>query len=357
MDLKNVVKKLNRFAPTTLAEDWDNVGLLVEPTPPHKVNTLFLTNDLTEEVLEEAVTKNADMILAYHPPIFSAMKRLTMRTEKERIIVKAIEKRIAIYSPHTSYDAVDGGVNDWLASGLEIFSKPLQNHVTCGDLKGALLEKSLYLLSYTRGYKLEFLDCEQGLTHTLKSVPGVSDIMLSVNDNMVRMRASMNCTTSGLPRALEILNKDEDVKGTIQITQLMKPPIPHTGMGRLCTLKEPINLKQSLEKKKKHLNLPHVQLAVGKEKSLDSPVKTIAVCAGSGSTVLRGSLADLYVTGEMSHHEVLAAVAQGTSVILCNHSNTERGYLQVIRNKFDEQFEGKVKVIVSEVDEDPLKVF
>lgn len=118
MELKTVVRKLNKFAPTTLAESWDNVGLLVEPTPPHEVKTLFLTNDLTEEVLEEAIEKDANMILSYHPPIFSALKRLTMRNEKERIIVKAIEKRIAIYSPHTSYDAVEGGVNDWLSSGL-----------------------------------------------------------------------------------------------------------------------------------------------------------------------------------------------------------------------------------------------
>ena len=118
MDLKNVVKRLNKFAPTDLAESWDNVGLLVEPTPPHQVNTLFLTNDLTEEVLEEAIKKESNMILSYHPPIFVPLKRLTMRSEKERIIVKAIEKRIAIYAPHTSYDAVQGGVNDWLASGL-----------------------------------------------------------------------------------------------------------------------------------------------------------------------------------------------------------------------------------------------
>ncbi len=91
--------------------------------------------------------------------------------------------------------------------------------------------------------------------------------------------------------------------------------------------------------------------------STESPVKTVALCAGSGSSVLRGVLADLYVTGEMSHHEILAAVAQETSVIVCNHSNTERGYLQVLRTKLDEQFEGKVTVVVSERDEDPLKVF
>ena len=85
-------------------------------------------------------------------------------------------------------------------------------------------------------------------------------------------------------------------------------------------------------------------------------VKTIALCAGSGSSVLQGSVADLYLTGEMSHHEILAAVAQGTSVILCNHSNTERGFLYVLKDKLTTIFEDKIKVVVSEVDADPLCV-
>ena len=118
MNLSDVLGGLEKFAPTSLAEGWDNVGLLVEPTPPHQVQTVFLTNDLTEEVLCEAIQERADFILSYHPPIFSGLKRLTMASTKERIIVKAIEKRIAIFSPHTSYDAVHGGVNDWLAEGL-----------------------------------------------------------------------------------------------------------------------------------------------------------------------------------------------------------------------------------------------
>lgn len=118
MDLNAVVAKLESFAPVSLAEQWDNVGLLVEPSGPHKVDSILLTNDLTEKVLEEAIQNKVQMILSYHPPIFIPLKRLTSRSFKERIIVKAIEEKIAIYSPHTAFDAVYGGVNDWLASGL-----------------------------------------------------------------------------------------------------------------------------------------------------------------------------------------------------------------------------------------------
>lgn len=118
MNLRELVSALNDFASLSLAESWDNVGLLVEPSPPHTVNTLFLTNDLTEEVMEEAVQKAADLILSYHPPIFTPLKRVTWKTWKERLVVRALEHRIGIYSPHTAYDAIPHGVNNWLAKGL-----------------------------------------------------------------------------------------------------------------------------------------------------------------------------------------------------------------------------------------------
>ena len=119
MELREVVQHLKNYAPLSLAESWDNAGLLVEPSSKsHFVHSILLTNDLTEGVMEEAIEKNANMILAYHPPIFSPLKTLTRHSWKERVVLKAVENRIAIYSPHTAFDVVKGGVNDWLATGL-----------------------------------------------------------------------------------------------------------------------------------------------------------------------------------------------------------------------------------------------
>ena len=136
MELKEVVKLLNNYAPLSLAESWDNVGLLVEPsTSSHTVDSILLTNDLTESVMDEAVKLNTNMIISYHPPIFTPLKTLTRSTWKERVVLKAIEKRIAIYSPHTAFDVVKGGVNDWLASGLgKATVRPLKNTLTDGNL-------------------------------------------------------------------------------------------------------------------------------------------------------------------------------------------------------------------------------
>ena len=85
-------------------------------------------------------------------------------------------------------------------------------------------------------------------------------------------------------------------------------------------------------------------------------VSTVAVCAGAGASVLRGVRADLYLTGEMSHHEVLAATSRGTAVVLCEHSNSERGFLPVFREMLQRCLEPDVEVTISKVDRDPLHV-
>jgi len=75
--LSEVISTLKKMAPLSLAEPWDNVGLLVEPDVQKSVNRVFFTNDLTEDVLEEAVNIDANLIVSYHPPVFAPFKRIT----------------------------------------------------------------------------------------------------------------------------------------------------------------------------------------------------------------------------------------------------------------------------------------
>jgi len=137
MELREVVAKLHKFAPLWLSESWDNVGLLVEPSSPLIVNKLMLTNDLTETVADEAVSTKVNMILSYHPPVFKPLKQLTQMSWKERIVVKCIENRIAVFSPHTCYDALQGGVNDWLISPFGLY------FATCALLFFSAVQESL----------------------------------------------------------------------------------------------------------------------------------------------------------------------------------------------------------------------
>lgn len=123
------------------------------------------------------------------------------------------------------------------------------------------------------------------------------------------------------------------------------------------TLSQPLPLSQLVLKVKQHLNLPHVRLASPFGKGEDPLIKTVSTCAGSGGSVLSGVKSDLYLTGEMSHHDVLDACSRGTAVILCDHTNTERGYLQQIyKGQLEAVLGGNVQIVVSKTDRDPLQI-
>ncbi|XP_009951773.1 PREDICTED: putative GTP cyclohydrolase 1 type 2 NIF3L1 [Leptosomus discolor] len=350
MNLRELVSALNDFASLSLAESWDNVGLLVEPSPPHIVNTLFLTNDLTEEVMEEAVLKKADLILSYHPPIFTPLKRVTWKTWKERLVVRALEHRIGIYSPHTAYDAIPHGVNNWLTKGL-------------GACTSVPLHPSAAPSYPAEGsHRVEFCtDNTENLDTVLSKIKDIKDISCLTTlparvEGEEQTRVSLNCSQKALLEVVALLSQNSLLYHKTEILLLQKPLLPHTGMGRLCTLSEPVSLSEIIERIKSHLKLPHVRLAVGMGKTLESLVKKAALCAGSGSSVLKGTEADLYLTGEMSHHDVLDAVANGISVILCEHSNTERGFLSELCDMLAVHLQNEINIILSEKDRDPLQV-
>lgn len=349
MDLKALLSSLNDFASLSFAESWDNVGLLVEPSPPHTVNTLFLTNDLTEEVMEEALQKKADLILSYHPPVFRPMKRITWKTWKERLVIRALESRVGIYSPHTAYDAAPQGVNSWLAKGLGVCTSIPIHPSKAPDYPTEGTHRVEFSVTHTQ-------DLDKVIS-ALKEIAGVSVTSFSARtDDEEQTRLSLNCTQQALMQVVAFLSQNRQLYQRTEILSLEKPLLLHTGMGRLCTLDESVSLATMIERIKSHLKLSHVRLALGIGKTLESPVKVVALCAGSGSSILQGTDADLYLTGEMSHHDVLDAASQGISVILCEHSNTERGFLSDLRDMLGAHLENKINIILSETDRDPLHV-
>nr|KAF6450767.1 NGG1 interacting factor 3 like 1 [Molossus molossus] len=290
MDLKALISSLNDFASLSFAESWDNVGLLVEPSPPHTVNTLFLTNDLTEEVMEEALQKKADFILSYHPPIFRPMKRITWKTWKERLVIRALENRIAIYSPHTAYDAAPQGVNNWLAKGLGVCtSRPIH-----------FSKAPNYPTEGTHRVEFNIDHTQEDLDEVISMLKAISDVSVTSfsarTDDEEQTRISLNCSQQALMHVVAFLSQNRQLYQKTEILSLEKPLLLHTGMGRLCTLDESVSLATMIKRIKMHLKLSHVRLALGVGRTLESQVRVVALCAGSGSSVLQGAEADLYLT-------------------------------------------------------------
>ncbi|KAG1933397.1 NIF3-like protein [Pimephales promelas] len=346
MDLQGVLDVLQQFAPLSLAESWDNVGLLVEPSKPRPVKTILLTNDLTTSVMDEAVAMNCDLIVSYHPPLFRPFKSLLQKDWKQRLAIRAIEGGIAIFSPHTSWDSAKGGVNDWLVGGM-------------GSGQVSVLSQAHS--SGPQKHRLEFSSMNEEelnrLLEQIRLIKGSATFQSStIRSESGGQQVNLTCNSSALTAAVQILVSNPNAFQSLNITQVQQPPLLGCGQGRLSVLDNPVSISTAVQKMKTHLGLPHLRLALGDQQTLDSMVKTVAVCAGSGASVIQGVKADLYITGEMSHHEVLDAVSKGTSVILSEHSNSERGFLTVFRDRLAARLGDTVTVTVSQRDRDPLQV-
>jgi dinuclear metal center YbgI/SA1388 family protein len=109
-----IVKLMEKYAPAHLAEDWDNVGLMVGESNA-EVSRILVALDATDAVIDEAVEKKADMIVTHHPFLFRAIKNVTDNTPVGNRIIKLIRNNISVFSAHTNLDSAEGGTNSTLA--------------------------------------------------------------------------------------------------------------------------------------------------------------------------------------------------------------------------------------------------
>lgn len=241
MSIHEVGQAVGRFASLRRAKtDWDNVGVIVDAGVPD--TNVLVTIDLTEAVLEECIELGIKNIVAYHPVIFKAIKKLG---SKEAVVIGCIKNGISVFTPHTAMD-------------------PLMNRYVYGML----------------------------------------------NDGEFAHRKGHGPNTSTIGNAIRILKEK-------------------SGLERL-------------------------RVCMGKGHTMESVPETMYVGVGASfrNAVLRSSVV---VTGEMSHHDMLACVANGTSVILMEHSNSERICLPHIAARLGEELPG-YKVVVSTRDRDPVTI-
>ncbi len=127
---------------------------------------------------------------------------------------------------------------------------------------------------------------------------------------------------------------------------------PTAGLGRMTELNAPVSLDEAIARVKDHLGLPKVRVATPPQLR---EIRTVGSCPGAGGSLFEkvGDV-DLLITGEMRHHDVLWRAANGTAVILTDHTNCERGYLPTYARRVEEAL--GLPVVVSQVDADPLRV-
>src|SRR5690606_4564395 len=124
MIIQEVIRLFDEIAPLHYAEDFDNVGLLVGDKNT-EVTSILVTHDTLEEVVDEAIAKKCNLIVSFHPIVFSGLKKINGNDYVERVVIKAIQNNIAIFAIHTALDNAWNGVNAIICKKLGLINQKI----------------------------------------------------------------------------------------------------------------------------------------------------------------------------------------------------------------------------------------
>ncbi|MEM8764873.1 MAG: Nif3-like dinuclear metal center hexameric protein [Bacteroidota bacterium] len=319
MTVKDVGQILEGLAPLKHAEDFDNVGLLVGNANA-EVSGILVTLDTLENVVDEAVEKKCNLIVSFHPILFSGIKKLTGATYVERVLIKCIAHGISIYCVHTALDNSPLGVNHKICEVLG-----LQNTEVLIPKKGTLKKLTTYvpeakadevaqaLFEAGAGAMGKYQDCSfrTSGTGTFKAMEGASPAKGNVGKHHQEPEVQLNMVYSfelehKIVRALLEAHPYEEVAYEL-IT--LDNPQPYLGMGRVGTLPEPLSETNFLELLKEKFNLNMVRHS----QFLEKPIQKVAVLGGSGAFAIgaaKAAGADAFMTADLKYHQFFQAENQ-----------------------------------------------
>jgi dinuclear metal center YbgI/SA1388 family protein len=314
--VKDIISELEKFAPLSYQEDYDNAGIIIG-NPDQECKAVLLTIDVTESIIEEAIKKGSNLIIAHHPLVFSGLKKIIGRNYIERSVIKAIKNDIAIYAAHTNIDNVLNGVNNKISEKLGLINcqilKPTKNQ----------LKKLVTFIPISHADKVREAVFSAGAGHI-----GNYDC------------CSYNIAGKGSFRALDGTNPFVGNKGELHFEEelrfetifpdylqktiidslLASHPYEEVaydiysldnenqtiGAGLIGDLETSIPEKEFLELIKQKFEAKVVRHT----KLLNKPIQKVAICGGSGSFLVKDAIqkkADIFITGDFKYHQFFDA--------------------------------------------------
>ena len=319
MIIKDITSYLEELTPLNYAESFDNVGLLIGDSQT-KVTGVLITLDTLENIVDEAIEKKCNLIVSFHPIIFSGLKKITGNSYVERVVLKAIKNDIAIYSMHTALDNSFEGVSAKICEVLGLQNKkvliPQQNTIkklttyvpvnALEKVRSGLFEAGAGTLgnysncSFTTEGNGTFKgnDLSNPTIGERNSVHTEKELLLSVT--------YIKHKESAILAALFNTHPYEEVAYEITSLHNINQKI---GIGMIGELPEAVSEKDFLNTLKITMHASGIRHS----KLLNRPIKKVAVLGGSGSYAIKNALkakADIYVTADVKYHEFYKAENQ-----------------------------------------------
>ena len=316
MLIADVIKHLEDFAPAALAEDFDNVGLLVG-NPKMKLSGILITLDTLEVVVEEAIASNCNLIVSFHPIIFSGLKRLNGSNYVGRTVIKAIQNNIAIYAIHTALDNHHLGVNKMICDKLNLTKPqiliPKKNSIKklttyIPTSQSEMLRKKLFEAG--GGSIGNYDECSFNIEGFGSFKPNAEANPVVGKSGEIHFEKETQIGIT-FPKHLESqilksLFKNHPYEEVAYEIVSLDNAHQQMGMGMIGDLPQEIEETEFLAKIQKTFHtkcIRHSEL-------LGKPVKKVAVLGGSGSFAIENAKkagADFFITADLKYHDFYKA--------------------------------------------------
>jgi dinuclear metal center YbgI/SA1388 family protein len=346
MKIKQIIKELENFAPLALQESYDNAGLAVGDAEM-EVNAALLCLDVTPGVLEEAKNKGAGLVISHHPVIFGKLGKLTGSTYTEKIVIQAIKNEIALYSAHTNFDRVTGGVNSRIADKIGIRDCEIISPAD-GVLKKLVVfvprdhaqQVRQAIFDAGAGHIGEYDQCsfnlegEGSFRGSEKSDPFTGKPGILHFEKEIRVETIFpGFLESGIIDKMIGAHPYEEVAYDIYP---LDNKYDRAGMGIIGELNEPVEEQEFLKMLKEIFQarcIRHTRLS-GKK------ISRVAVCGGSCGFLVgmaRKQGADIFVSGEIKYHDFFQP-DQNMMLAEVGHFESEQFTLEIFHELLTKKF-------------------
>ena len=316
MRIQKIIDVIEEWAPPVYAENFDNVGLIIGDA--HRdCKGVLVTHDTLENVVDECISKNLNLIVSFHPIIFSGLKKLTQSSYVERVIIKAIKNDICVYAIHTALDNHRYGVSHALAENLGLLNikvlSPKKNAIRklityAPKDKVSLLLKNLYKAG--AGSIGNYDECSFTSTGTgtfkgnEKSNPKLGERGKKTVTDEVQINLIFEFHKQ--TKILQALFKFHPYEEVAYEVFKLKNENQNIGMGSIGDLEKEMDEEEFISTIQKKLNIEMIRHS----KKNGKKIKKVAVLGGSGSFAISSAIssnADALITADLKYHDFFQA--------------------------------------------------
>lgn len=362
--IRHLTAHMERLAPLAYQESYDNAGLIVGD-PNTGITGVLVTLDATEAVIDEAITRNCNVVVAHHPIVFRGLKKLNGRSYVERAVIKAIKYDVALYAAHTNLDNVVGGVNFKIAEKLglqnvqilvpktQVLTK-LVTFVPTADTQRVV--DALHAAG--AGQIGNYTNCSFRVegTGTYQAGPDASPVLGEIGEyhQEAEQRIEVIVPTHQQEQLLTALRQAHPYEEVAYYLTPVANANQEVGAGAVGNLPEAMDTSAWLPYLKQKMGLSLVRYT----RLPDRAINRVAVCGGVGSFLLPDAIrsgADVFVTADYKYHEFFDADDQ-ISICDIGHYESEVFTKDLIQQHLAEKF-ATFAVILSETNTNPVRYF